>query len=319
MRPMLSSAHVLEPPANGSFALPDRSPSADFQRAILRRMRDLSWSRYPAAAFRSLRRTPWDFSSHGATTILARGAEQAILEALRSCAARRVIVPAYSYPGYERACHAIGAQVATYSDDAQLREMVSSPAAVETVVVITEPGNPIDTTPPMIDIRSSDPRVRLLVDLAYAVPYGDHFRTTVSWWLEHGAAVAFTLSKLACLAGTRFGGIIRPNGAFPRLRQEQKYWDLLSTAIVDAFGEPDVVRMALALSTAQQAIGADLVELLEAARVPVFGRGGGCFATVPSASIAPEIRRSLSAKDFDDVWTRIDASRHNIAVLKGRL
>ena len=316
---MPPSTHVLEPPTNGSFALPDRSPSADFQRAILDRMRDLSWSRYPAAATESLRRTPWDFSSHGATTVFARGAEQAILEALRSCAARRVIVPAYSYPGYERACHAIGAQAVLYSDDAQLRQMISSPAAVETVVVITEPGNPIDTTPPRVDVRSSDPRLHLLVDAAYAVPYGDGFRTTVSWWLARGAAVAFTLSKLGCLAGTRFGGIIRPKGAFPRLRQEQKYWDLLSTAIVDAFGDPDIVVMALALSHAQQTIGADLVELLEAARVPVFGRGGGCFATVLSTSITPEIRPSLCAKDFDDVWTRIDASRHNIAVLRGRL
>lgn len=315
---MNSLAHVLEPPSGGSFALPDMTPSSDFQRKILDRMSALSWNRYPSVSAEALRQTPWDFSASGATTIFARGAEQAILEVLRSCAARRVIIPEYSYPGYARACSSIGAQVTTYRDEAQLLEMAQSPSSVETVMVITVPGNPIDTAQPMTDVRSGDPRVHLLVDAAYAVPFGDEFRATVSWWLERGAAVAFTLSKLACLAATRFGGVIRPSGAFPRLQQEQKYWDLLSTAVIDAFGDPRIVAMALARSRAQQAIGADLVKRLEVAHIPVFGRGGGCFATVPFASIPPEIRVDLSAKDFSDVWTRIDASRHNIAVLRGR-
>jgi histidinol-phosphate/aromatic aminotransferase/cobyric acid decarboxylase-like protein len=316
---MNSLAHVLKPPAGGSFALPETAPSSDFQREILKRVSTLSWNRYPSVSTEALQRTPWDFSASGATTLFARRAEQAILEVLRSCAARRVLIPEYSYPGYARVCSAIGAQVATYSDEAQLLQMVQSPATVETVMVVTAPGNPIDTVQPMIDVRSADPRVHLLVDAAYAVPFGDEFRATVSWWLERGAAVAFTLSKLACLAATRFGGVIRPSGAFPRLQQEQKYWDLLSTALIDAFGDPRVVAMVLALSGTQQAIGANLVRLLEVAHIPVFGRGGGCFATVPFNLIAPEIREALSAKDFRDVWTRIDASPHNIDVLRGRL
>lgn len=311
--------YVLEPPVDGSFALPDTAPSDEFRRLVLDRMSALSWNQYPAVSAEALRRTPWDFSTDDASTIFTRGAEQGILEVLRSCAARRVIVPEYSFPGYARACRTVGAQVVVYSDEAQLRRLVRSPAATETVLVITEPGNPIDTTPARIEVSSADPQLHLLVDAAYAVPYGDRFRATVSWWLERGATVVFTLSKLGCLAGTRFGGVIRPRGAFPRLHQEQRYWDLLSTAIVDAFGDPDVVAAALALSRAQQAIGSALVEQLEAAHVPVFGGGGGCFATIRASSIAPEVRSALSAKDFSDVWTRIDASLHNIAVLKGHL
>ncbi len=316
---MGSTSFVLDSPPGGSFALPDQTPSPNFRRAILDRMHALSWNRYPTIPPDILRRTPWDFSRYGASTIFGRGGEPVLLDALRASGAHRMIVPEHSYPGYARICGVIGARLDTYGDAAQLQELSTAPAAVDTVLVVTEPGNPLEIARPRLAVGALTPRLHMLVDAAYAVPYGRAFRSTVRWWIARGAAVCFTLSKMACFAGARFGGVVRPRGAFPGMNQDQRFWDVFSTALMDAFGDPQVIATALALSRAQEAVGDSLARLLEAARIPVVGRGGGCFATVAAAHITPDVRRLLSAKDFDGTWTRIDATVRNIDRLKAHL
>lgn len=240
-----------------------------------------------------------------------------MLEFAKACSARRLIAPLHSYPGYVRICKAIGAHLDTYADTFTLEAAISRSADVETILVLTEPGNPVDIVAPRLSTYiGENTRLRVLVDVAYMAPFGDGFRACVSEWLRQGAAVCFTLSKLASLAGVRLGGVIMPPTMVAQPSQDQRLWDLLAVAVVEAFSCPDVVASALEVCQRQEALGVDVEASLVVAGSLVVGRGGGCFVTVSSSSLSRELAATLKGKRFGNAWTRVDVSENNAEILR---
>lgn len=218
----------------------------EFKRAVLRKVEQLDWARYPARQQRDiLERVAAHHLIDPRELVLTRGAT----EGLRLCfqllknVSRGVLLPAPGFFGFNLAAAALGMSTQDYDVWQGFAENVQDGS--DHVPVLCSPNNP---TGHLIDIATVEricrrglPPFGAIVDLTYDGftdhPLQHHLRRLV----DLGAMSCLTVSKTYALAGARVGLLAGPATVIEEINRAQDRFplDYFQLAVIDTLYTPE--------------------------------------------------------------------------------
>lgn len=309
----MTHPHVKHPPPGATFALPDHETAPEVKRVVLEVMAGLPWQRYLAPSAALLTSSRWNFADVGDTTIYARGSEQALYDYLLASGAQSLLVPRFSYPGYARVARRLGIALCEYATEDEARTRLAQTAG-PCALVWVHPGNPVTVPLSRRFQEECGARVRIVVDAAYDRPWGEAFERRVTAALHRGQAVMFSLSKVAALAGARFGGVICPEQSLRAVPADPN-WDALMIAVLEVLQREDAVAAIMAADRRQRDLRDAMAAALEALSVRIVEKDSSLFVTVGHSPMLAGLLPRLTLKTFADAGTtvhRIDVSIENL-------